>query len=64
MNINFELYRIFYVVATVGNITKAIIDRVYEDVEQCMGTRPNSITVVVTGIISKNIAKRNIEVRR
>ena len=23
MNINFELYRIFYVVATVGNITKA-----------------------------------------
>ena len=23
MNVNFELYRIFYVVATVGNITKA-----------------------------------------
>ena len=26
MNINFELYRIFYIVATVGNITKASED--------------------------------------
>ena len=28
MNINFELYRIFYVVATVGNITKEVELRV------------------------------------
>ena len=49
---------------SIGTVTNKIIESVYEDVKTCMGLEPNSISVVVTGIISKNIAKRNIEVRR
>ena len=49
---------------SIGLVTNKIIENVYEDVKKCMGLEPNSISVVVTGIISKNIAKRNIEVRR
>lgn len=49
---------------SIGTVTNNLIESLYEDIKQAMGMEPNSISVVVTGIISKNIAKRNIEVRR
>ncbi len=57
-----------YVVIRFGNsikkTTEQIIDNIYENMEKIMGIRPEKVTVVVTGTLSKNIAKRNIEVSR
>jgi len=57
-----------YIVIRFGNsikkTTETIIDNIYENMETIMGIRPEKVTVVVTGTLSRNIAKRNIEVSR
>lgn len=45
-------------------ITEKIIDQIYANVEKIMGQKPKKVTVIITGTISKNIAKRHIEVSR
>ena len=49
---------------SIKNVTENIIDSIYENMEKIMGIRPAKVTVVVTGTLSKNIAKRHIEVSR
>jgi len=44
--------------------TSTIIDYMYEKVEAIMGQKPDKVTVIVTAMLSKNIAKRYIEVSR
>lgn len=57
-----------YVVLKFGTSIKAatseIIDSIYENTEIILGKKPERVTVVVTGVVSKNIAKRHIEVSR
>lgn len=57
-----------YVVLKFGTSIKAatskIIDSIYENTEIILGKVPEKVTVVVTGVVSKNIAKRHIEVSR
>ena len=57
-----------YVVVKFGTsikaVTSEIIDSIYENAEIILGRKPEKVMVVVTGVVSKNIAKRHIEVSR
>ena len=49
--------------ASIGKYSKRMLTYIYENVEKVMGRRPSSVTIVVTGLKSKdNIAKRHIEI--
>ncbi len=57
--------RIFVVVKfgiSIGHITEALIEKVKKDLKEILSEEPHSIAIVVTGSISKKIAKRNIEI--
>ena len=59
--------KIFVVIkfgASIKAVTSKIIDSIYENTETILGKKPQNITVIVTGVASKNIAKRHIEVSR
>lgn len=49
---------------SINQITNEIIDYIYDKTETIMGGRPEKVTVVVTGTVSRNIARRHIEVSR
>ncbi len=48
--------------ASIDYYTKYLLNRLYDDIESIMGERPRSVKVVVTGVQSKNIGKRHIEI--
>jgi uncharacterized alkaline shock family protein YloU len=49
--------------ASIGKYSKRLLEYIYENVEKVMGSRPGRVTIVVTGLKSKdNIAKRHIEI--
>lgn len=50
--------------SSIKQVTNEIIDYIYEETEKIMGERPEKVTVVITGTVSKNIARRHIEVSR
>ena len=50
--------------ASIKETTEKIISYIYEYVEKMLNERPKSVTVTVTGILSKNMVKRHIEVSR
>ena len=45
-------------------MTNQLVDDIHEKTKETIGIEPNSVAVVVTGMISKNIARRHIEVTR
>ncbi|GAB1475294.1 hypothetical protein MASR2M70_01260 [Bacillota bacterium] len=49
---------------SIGLVTEQLIDDVKTDIEAITGIEANSIAVIVTGLISKQISPRNIEVRK
>ena len=49
---------------SISATAETIIDHVYEQTQQVFGVRPVSVTVVITGIASKTIARRHIEFSR
>ena len=49
---------------SISGTANTIIDHVYEQMQEVLGIRPVSVTVVVTGIASKTIAKRHLEFTR
>lgn len=57
-----------YIVVRFGTSISAaadkIIDHIYDQMEALFSKKPSSVTVVVTGIASRDIAKRNIEFSR
>lgn len=57
----------FYIVIRFGTsikrVTKALIARIKKNTERITGLEVESIVVVVTGIVSKQMVRRNIEVR-
>ncbi|MFQ7473681.1 MAG: hypothetical protein ACLRLX_05695, partial [Anaerovoracaceae bacterium] len=50
--------------ASIKRNTGKIIDYIYEYMEKIIGIKPKNVKVIVTGTLSKNIAKRHIEVSR
>ncbi len=61
-SIAIKVYVILQFGASIRKTTAAIINYIYEYTEKIMGVRPEKVTVIVTGILSRNIAKRHIEV--
>lgn len=49
---------------SIKEVTSQILDSIYENSEKILGQKPKHVKVVVTGVVSKNIAKRHIEVSR
>ena len=63
--LDIRLYIVINFGTSIGNITNSLIDEIYEKTEEAVSIKPNSIAVIVTGIITKNqIMRRNIEVKR
>ena len=59
--------RVFIVLRFGTSITRAtnhLVDELHKRIKAMTGAEPNSVAVVVTGMISKNIARRHIEVTR
>ena len=70
MEINFENngleIRFFILIrfgTSINHVTELLIDRIKKNSEEITGLEVNSIAVVVTGIVSKQTVRRNIEVR-
>ena len=59
-----KVYIVIKFGTSIGMVTNQLIDGIQEGIIQYTGIAPNSVAVVVTGMISKQIAKRNIEVKR
>lgn len=58
--------RIFIVMrfgTSIGMVTEQLIHDIKYDMERLINLEANSIAVVVTGLISKQITRRNIEVK-
>ena len=57
----------FYIVirfgTSINKVTEVLIGRIKKNTEQITGLEVNSIAVVVTGIVSKQMVRRNIEVK-
>ncbi|HZK02661.1 MAG TPA: Asp23/Gls24 family envelope stress response protein [Anaerovoracaceae bacterium] len=49
---------------SIGLVTEQLINDIKNDVEELTGIEANSIAIIVTGLISKQIVPRNIEVKR
>jgi len=49
---------------SIGLVTEQLINDTKRDIETLTGIEANSIAVIVTGLISKQITPRNIEVKR
>lgn len=62
--IEIKVYIVVRFGVSIKNITKKIIDSIYDDMQTILQEKPKKVTVVVTGTLSKNIAKRHIEVSR
>lgn len=48
---------------SINKVTEQLISTIKTDTEEITGLEVNSIAVVVTGMVSKQTARRNIEVR-
>lgn len=62
--LDIKVYIVVRFGTSIGMVTNTLINTIYEDVKTYTGIEADSVSVVVTGIVSKNIARRNIEVRR
>ncbi|MDR0569699.1 MAG: Asp23/Gls24 family envelope stress response protein [Clostridiales Family XIII bacterium] len=59
--------RVFVVIKLGGSINEALedlISNIYRRIEELLGVKTDSITIAVKGMISKNISKRDFEVKR
>ena len=49
---------------SISRLTNELLDQIEEQTTLLTGSQPHSLSVVVTGMLSKNIARRHIEVSR
>lgn len=59
--------RVFIVLrfgTSITSVTNKLVNQIHENIEEMTGVKPNSVAVVITGVISKKIAPRHIEVTR
>ena len=50
--------------ASINGICESLIDYIYEYTDRIMSMKPEKVTVSITGVISKNLVRRDIEVSR
>ncbi len=62
--LDIKIYIVVKFGTSIGMVTNTLINDIHSKVCKFTSIEPNSVAIVVTGMVSKNIAKRNIEVRR
>lgn len=62
--LDIKLYVVVKFGTSINMVTNQLINNIHAKIAEYTTIEPNSVTVVVTGMISKNIARRNIEVKR
>ncbi|MBQ0078771.1 MAG: hypothetical protein KBS66_02620 [Eubacterium sp.] len=63
---NYEIlvYLVVRFGTSITDVTNGLIDYIYEYCDIIINTKPTKVTVKVTGTLSKNLVKRDIEVSR
>ena len=59
-----RVYIVIRLGSSIGRLTNQLIDGIQYKIKELTAIEANSVAVIVTGIISKQLAKRNIEVKR
>lgn len=62
--IDVRIYVVIRFGTSITRVTNRLIEHIHESIQQVTGTAPDSVAVVVAGTISKNMKRRNIEVKR
>jgi len=63
--LDLRIYVVINFGTSIGKITNNLIEEIHTGIKEAVGVEPNSVAVVVTGIISKQqMSRRNIEVKR
>ena len=62
--VDIRLYVVIRFGSSIGAVTDTLIQDIREDLRKMAAVEANSVAVVVTGLISRNIAPRNIVVRK
>ena len=59
-----KIYVVIRFGTSITRVTNRLIEDIHKSILQVTGVAPDSIAVVVAGTISKNLKRRNIEVKR
>ncbi len=62
--IEIKMYLIFKFGMSIKKTTEELMENIRKQIELATGKNPKSITIVITGMASKKIARRNIEVKK
>lgn len=62
--IDIRVYVVIRFGTSIGEVTNQLLDSIQESVKRYTDINPNSVAVIITGMVSKQLAKRNIEVKR
>lgn len=62
-NLDIRIYISIKFGTSISMITELLIQEIKQDIERMTGLEVNSIAIVVTGLIAKQITKRNIEIK-
>ncbi|MEG0291435.1 MAG: Asp23/Gls24 family envelope stress response protein [Anaerovoracaceae bacterium] len=62
--VDIKLYVMIRFGISISKTVDQLIDNIKRKIESSIGVVPKSVSIVVTGTISKHVVKRNIEVRK
>jgi len=63
--LDLRIYVVIRFGTSIGLITDTLIEEIYLGIKELLGIEPNSVAIVVTGMIAKEqMSRRNIEVKR
>lgn len=62
--LDIRVYVVIRFGTSIGMVTNLLIGRIQEKIREFTTIEANSIAIVVTGMISKHLSRRNIEVKR
>ena len=65
LGLDVKVYIIINFGMSIGMVTDSLIEEIHSKIKELTGLEPNSVAVIVKGMISKQqMTKRNIEVKR
>ena len=63
--LDLRIYVVLNFGTSIGNVTNQLIEEIYTRIKAFTGAPPNSVAIIVTGILAnQQMARRNIEVKR
>ena len=62
--LNIRVFVVLRFGTSITRVTNQMVDEIHKNIKAMTGMEPNSVAVVVTGVLSKHVAPRHIEVTR